>query len=296
MRRQARRTCLYALALVALGGGALRLCASAQPRSAPTPFPVTELEGRPCAPRTPPGEPVSLAFDVTVFRGPGVSDEELDAQLAQLAAYYQPYGVRFFQRGPVTPLDIKWLLGGTRAEIDAALRSAGIDPDTPPRPELARRARRITCRTALAPLIAFLARHGDDEHDSALRLVVTRRLDAPGSTAAGMLPHLRGLTVGRGANASPEVERCLGVTDQTPPTILIALDEIAGRRPGTVDVTLAHEVGHALGLTHADRRNDLMAVEPPTCVPALSAEQWATLTTYTHHGQEIVQPSSRRRP
>ena len=58
------------------------------------------------------------------------------------------------------------------------------------------------------------------------------------------------------------------------PLVLIGLDGIAKRRPGTADVTLAHELGHVLGLEHAAGQN-LMATEPPSCVPWLTALQRA---------------------
>ena len=89
----------------------------------------------------------------------------------------------------------------------------------------------------------------------------------PRSPLANLLPDLRGLTLG--SSSGEELRECLAIDPTAPPAVLIGLDAVAARRPGTIDVTLPHELGHVLGLSHVTDPQLLMAVEPPTCVPLL---------------------------
>ncbi|MEZ4439811.1 MAG: hypothetical protein R3B72_12020 [Polyangiaceae bacterium] len=220
-------------------------------------------------------EPPALDRDLelAVFRGEGVSDQEVEQQLGQAAGFFADYRVRLQRRASV-PLGRATLMEGSPEAIDEALREAGIEPRRAPPPERLDEARRITCDVALGPLRAFLKaqpREGDR-----ILVVVLRRIAEPGSPLAAMLPDLRGLTLTPKA-MSESLGRCLGVEGPFAPTVLLGLDAITARRPGTLDVTLAHELGHVLGLLHEREAGDLMAVEPPKCLPRLSEAQLARL-------------------
>jgi hypothetical protein len=211
---------------------------------------------------------------LAVWRARGVTEPEVVAQLEQAAKYYAGYGITL-QRSESQEVAADSLLEGSREVLEGALRAAGIDPTAPVPAEQRERARAVTCGAALGPLRRFIeARHGD-----ATQLVVLRRIAAPGSAIAAMLPDLRGLTLGPTITSAGLV-RCLGLNDDFATTVLIGLEGIAGRRPGRVDLTLAHELGHVLGLEHSEgTAPDLMATEPPTCVPSLTPGQIQRLST-----------------
>jgi hypothetical protein len=213
-----------------------------------------------------------LALELVVYRGADVDDARVQQQLGHLAAYYQAYGVRFARRGPVRQLAVDRVIAGDREAIDRALTAAGIEPLRRAADPV--RARRIVCEVALAPLRAILSEQRDDGGD--VHVVLLSQLAPADAMLAQLLPELRGLTLSP-TTGDPDLRSCLAATEGFVPTVLIGLDAIAQRTSGSVDVTLAHEIGHVLGLAHNGRKNDLMAVEPPRCVPRLSDEQLAQL-------------------
>ncbi len=238
------------------------------------PFPTTELTERPCHA----DEIASPARDqevtARVFAGAGVSDAHIEEQLARAAGYFGTYGLRFVQVGAVDRLAVEWMIGGTKVEIDDALRDVNIDPSKPAESAQLATSRDVVCKVSLAPLIAFVQSHAVEPLGRRVNIVVMRQLAASGSTMAGLLPHLRGLTISPHALPQKGLMTCLGLRPSTVPTVLISIDEIAKRKPGTVDVALAHELGHVFGLEHTPNPEDLMSTKPPTCLPPLSPTQW----------------------
>ena len=205
------------------------------------------------------------------WRGRGVTDAQVRDQLARAAAYYAPYGLELLTPTRARVLDADVLLEGSREIFEEGLRAAGIDPQRTVADADRERSRQVICEIALRPLRRFLA---EDASRDYLNVVILARIAEPEAAIAALLPDLRGLTL-HPATMSEAMKRCLAETD-APSAVVIGLEGIAARRPSTVDVTLAHELGHALGLSHpsgATPRPDLMAPEPPSCVPVLTDAQ-----------------------
>jgi hypothetical protein len=207
-----------------------------------------------------------------------VTEAQVREQLERAASYYADYGVKLL-RGPTEELGRERLLEGTRASLDEALRTAGIDPGARLVEKHRDAAREVVCRAALGPLREFIAQRA---RPNRVNLVVLQRIADPGSAIETLLPNLRGLTLDV-RSSSEALKGCLGLVEDFPSTVLIGLEGIAARRPETVDVTLAHELGHVLGLKHpegASSGDDLMSVEPPRCVPGLGSKQIETIRSW----------------
>lgn len=184
-----------------------------------------------------------------VYLGRGVSGREARAALSSLPAYYQRYGVRFGLAAPPARLDAGALIG------------AG-EP-----------------RAALAPLRRLLQQLGEPAAVGpfTLHVVVLRRIASADSPARRYFEELSGLSLGEHLRERDDpLADALALSGPIPPVMLLGLDDLARQRPGTVDLTAAHEFGHLLGLSH-QRGADLMNPAPQTCAPPLLPAQQAAL-------------------
>jgi hypothetical protein len=68
-------------------------------------------------------------------------------------------------------------------------------------------------------------------------VVMARRLAAPRSALGAMMGELRGLTLAPEAPLDDTLRECVAIEGDFDPTVLIGLDAIVGRRPGTVDAS-----------------------------------------------------------
>lgn len=108
-------------------------------------------------------------------------------------------------------------------------------------------------------------------------IVLLPRLIEPGSALTHWFTELRGLTVTAAEPGGP----LAGLLEDEAPftaTVLASWEDIAQERPGAFDSTLAHEIGHALGLSHVTTRGNLMNATPGRCAPVLDATQLAAIT------------------
>jgi hypothetical protein len=238
------------------------------------PFPSVELVDPTCDGDNEATGPINAKVTASVFTGPDVTDEELEEQLARAASYFSMYSITFVQEGDALNIPDTWMVGGTQEGIRAALADLDLDPDGPTGGTDAATTRDVVCEVSLSPLIGFLSDYAEEPKPHHVNIVLMRKIAQPGSTAAGMLPNLRGLTIAADQVPNLELMDCLGVDETTVPSVFVSLDEIAHRRPATVDVTLPHELGHVFGLTHDDSEDGLMGTEPPRCLPFLTQAEW----------------------
>ncbi|TNF32059.1 MAG: matrixin family metalloprotease [Deltaproteobacteria bacterium] len=135
----------------------------------------------------------------------------------------------------------------------------------------------LTGRDALATTPGFRRWLGRDAADAdVIDVVVLPTVAAPGSAATRVLTHLDGLTlrpIDLADGDAQALARALDLPAEMRATVLLGLDGWRRRRPGDADVLAAHELGHALGLTHTTRPGNLMRPGPHRCVPALAPAQ-----------------------
>ena len=196
---------------------------------------------------------------LTLFRGPQVSDALIESELHALTRVYAPYRVRFVTDG--APRSI-----GMEEATAAMVETTGAASASPGSPE-----RDASWRELLAPALGFIADYGAPPRH-AIHVVFLKRIAPTLSLVRRLLPHLTGLTFSPTDDSEPDVGALLELEHFTP-TVFLSAEDI-GRLPADrTPTTLAHEVGHALGLSHADAPDNLMAEGVHTGQPRLTDAQ-----------------------
>ena len=72
----------------------------------------------------------------------------------------------------------------------------------------------------------------------------------------------------------------LGLPERFTPITFVGTEPVRELGPEAIDLTLAHELGHAMGLPHVEAWDDLMSARVHRCVPHLRAEQASELLGY----------------
>lgn len=189
---------------------------------------------------------------VRLFLDARVKAEELRSETRAAQSYFARYGLNFHA------------LSATSIDLRTAIASG-----------------QATARSAVAPVRAFLQTHAVPPRPH-VNIVMVPRIVPPDSSLARFLRDVAGLTLTASApprttEASAALSEALDIPDYTT-TIFLSHRDLARLPTGRRSTTLAHELGHALGLTHGDARADLMNPERRNdCLPRLSADQLATV-------------------
>jgi len=188
-----------------------------------------------------PAAPVDQTLALRLLVDEAASPEALLNQTRRLQGFFEPYGLRF-EAGPA-----QRVAAGTPLSGDA---SAAV----------------------LASLGQLL-----DEHTraGAVTVLLLPDIAAPGSPADRYFTELDGLTLSPALVAERPGLAPLLDRDGFGPLILLSESDLARRHPGHLDLTLAHELGHALGLPHEVRAANLMHDGPLRCAPHLTDAQLA---------------------
>jgi len=210
-------------------------------------------------------------------RGAGASAAQALAAAERAAADWRQLGLDV-SVGALRTSAIGAALGGTDDALASQLaRGAGTDAA-------------ITTQVVGAPMVAAARSLGDAAAPGTVLMLAVPSLVSPTSPARHWGLDLRGLTLGSGGltpggldgAGGSEVAAGFGVLGHPPISApIVFIDVGTPRRPGDIWRTPAHEVGHALGLSHRDG-GEAALMRPGTagqrCQPGLTAAEAAAVS------------------
>ncbi len=112
---------------------------------------------------------------------------------------------------------------------------------------------------SLTEPLAHLVRQMATPQTVSLSVAVLRDLAPPESAAALLLPELHGLGLPATATTTQNLPWLRDLPMHRVPMVLLSWAQMANQRPQEQVATLAHEIGHALGLAHDMRSGNAMA-------------------------------------
>lgn len=259
------------------------------------PVPPSTLEGDRCDGTIPPAGPIDGRLHLVVHRSSLVSEATVRELLERAQAYYAPYGLwltvdavvelppaQFVVEGVHGGKTSDALLVGTRLELLERLKSEGLPETTTNEAERAQ-VDAVVQDLVLGPYRSLVSRLAADVGVSNERgpngrvhVVFLRHIAQPGSLGAGLFQELRGLTVSpwlAESDGDRALAEALGLPKRFAPVAVVGTEPVSQLGPTAVDATLAHELGHALGLPHVPGKDELMQEGVHPCVPALRPEQ-----------------------
>jgi hypothetical protein len=244
------------------------------------------------------GSSTVLDAFVTVrpFRAPTVPDSELRAAGRALARYYARHALRFEAALAPVASAPRYLVTGSRVELDDALTAAGIPSDRELTPEEETRADRIVASILYRPLIGFLQEQALPAAEAVNLALVERvveptlaaELSIPGEiTGFGFSPAF--LDRLRESGAEDDLAVLLELPEAFTPSMFQAQSSLA--TDDYPDNAVAHEMGHALGLPHTDEPDNLMYPSVGHhCRATLSEEQLSRLVLPEARQQRRIGP------
>jgi hypothetical protein len=219
---------------------------------------------------------------VRVHAPKSIDVKRIQRHTLALERHWSQWGVTFELAGPLEVIDEKVLFVAAGPDASSALASA----QNAKQGTLSQEERDgVLAPYVTAPLRRLLANLSPASTHEVQLLFVDRIADPKSPISAG-LQYAAGLTLSPFAPASKQaqaLETLIGINPRqlAAPVVALSMYELARLAPQIRITVLAHELGHAFGLSHGGSRENLM--EPTRharCVPGLNLEQLRVLQTH----------------
>lgn len=242
-----------------------------------------------CAGFTPTREKIGGRKEVAFFQGPGIADGDLVMEGRFLQGFYATYDLRFFTQGAAEGAGLEFALAGTQAEIDDAVRKAGVPAGAQPTPDQQKEVDRLVGDVLFGPLRDFVNGQSKPVKDR-VDVVVLEHMASP-----DVANQFGGAVLG-GLGLSPLLFRkiaaddpsknlftLLALPDDFTPTLFVGHTDIVSLAKNPQGI-VAHEMGHAMGLQHTKEGGNLMTQYQTSeaCVPGLTDAQVEQLKGAAH--------------
>lgn len=220
-----------------------------------------------------------LVFDYSATSGDGAAQEE--GRLLQ--SYYAPYDLSFFTRDGAGVVPFESVLDGSNAEMRRRAGAEHLDVNSDD-PEDKARLQRIAGDVIGKNLRDYILPRSQPPQAAVHVVVVSRIL----SDALASDMNVGGVIVGLGLSpkllrdaASTDPSKNLfdlfGLPDDFTPVLFVGYADLKRLASGRVgEITIAHEMGHAMGLQHTTDPHNLMYPRvdaAASCIPGLSDTQ-----------------------
>ncbi len=221
-----------------------------------------------------PGAPAPIDVNgvlaAQLYRGPGVTDADLVKITSQIDGFFRRYGIAFSAASSPSEISHRTIIGGSVTEIERALTGADVEADS-------LEGRLMSARIVYDDLRAFLNTHALPSQPQ-INIVLLDDIARSDSVALAVLGDIAGLAfspeVVRVANDSdPIIATALGIAGDFTPTVLLSASRLRKMPDLEATVVIAHEVAHAMGLSHDLRTWNLMYEHRVSCLPGLAPNQ-----------------------
>lgn len=223
---------------------------------------------------------LGLGTELRVFRGEGVSDDQLHRHLAGLARYYGHYGVTMFTRYEVIDVPLSYALVLDSDAINARVKEkTGLSPNDSVPPGRMDELLDAVGDAVFYNIRQLIATYGSPANNY-IDVVILKGItggkidpefeDLKGIAGLGLSPYLLASVSDRDASAS--LYKLLGLMGDFTPIAIIGAD-LVDQYLKYPDIVLSHEVGHAYGLVHTVDAGNLMTQGLAECFVALDAQQ-----------------------
>jgi hypothetical protein len=248
-----------------------------------------------CAPAVP--RELDRKTELRIFRGNDVTMDDVHHFLGGLKRYYDNYGVAMFTRYDVIQVPLDHAIVLNEGAIEAWMRAtAKVDPGC-----LASYTPTTDCSQAYGAAMfynvkAFLRAYAEPSQNL-INVVLLKRVASldPSPEVTDLNWGIAGLGLSEALlNSSGDSDLGSSLTEilderDFSPTIFIAVNLVDFVLP-EADIVIAHEMGHAYGLSHLNDSDNLMNPVAEDCSMSLDLSQLSTIEKATASYGNLLAP------
>jgi len=237
-----------------------------------------------CTPAVP--RVLDSSTEVRVFRGNGISMDDVVHFVGGLRRYYDHYGVLVFARHEVISVPLDHALVFNEGAISDKMRELGVNPSCANSSYPSTACEKAMGAALFHNVKGFLKLYAEPKQDL-VNIVLVKRIAAldpspelADSWGIAGLGFSESLVNSRGvSDLGASLATILDETDYSP-TIFVGVNLVRFilRHP---DIIIAHEFGHAYGLAHVDNERNLMNPEVVNCRQSLDPSQLSVIEKET---------------